>query len=424
MKKSILLTFCFCTSFSIVFGQSNQLDKKMEKAYSLVNKGEFEKADKYVEALLEENPDYGQGWDYLGKIRYKRYKDSKSADNLFGGNIVVTTKDKDGNVVKGENDSLGQKLMEILNKVKPSKLAYDKYLHTLRKATLLSTDAYHSSQTLRNVFVDEEYDTAVSKKALKYYNEAEKEFGEKNFASAAKLYQKAIEYQPDFYKAALYMGDCFYFMGNYSEAIVSFKAAIQKFPNALEPRKYLIDAYAKERLYDKALDEIIMANSVYPDQSVMFSKMEDVLYYNNKKLNITWTQRGVFPNKMVAEQEEEDVMNSTENLDSLPEKAPWTYYRKSASVLSEYCDKNGIVVKPNAPTTAKYLEVYGWEEMLKNSQDPLLNEARRMQKEGYLDCYVLVTCYHFDFYKQYADFVSKNRSRVLAYYNKFIVNAK
>lgn len=423
MKKTILILTCVLLSFSAIFGQSNKLDKKMEKAYSLAEKGKLDDAEKYVEDLLEENPDYGSGWDYLSKIRYKQYQNSKSLDNLFGGNVVVTTKDKDGNEVKSENDSLGKNLMEMLNKIKPSQTAYDKYVYTMRRAILTSNDAYYCSQMLRNNFIDEECDTAVSKKALKYFNDAEDEFEKKNYYEASKLYKRAIDAQPDFYKAALYMGDCFYFQKNYTDAITSFKQAVEKFPNALEPRKYLIDAYIKDHLYDKALEEAIMAMTVYPDQVIAFVKLEDALYLNEKTQNIKWTPRAVFPNKILSENAGSELNKYTPKKE-LPENEPWSFYKKSLSAISDYCNEKGIIVKPNDFTQTKYLEIYGWEEMLNNSNDPLLDEARRMQKDGYLDCYVLVTCFHFDIYDQYSDFVSENRSRVIEYYNKYTVNKK
>jgi len=81
-----------------------------------------------------------------------------------------------------------------------------------------------------------------------------------------------------------------------------------------------------------------------------------------------------------------------------------------------------IITQPNPLTSAKYLEVYAWEEMLNNSDSNDLAEARRMQKEGYLDCYVLVTCYHYDFYNQYIDFVKNNPDKVVEYYEKFLVD--
>lgn len=421
MKKVLLITTCFLLAVSISFSQSNPLDKKMEKAYKLVDKGKLEDADKYIVKLLDDNPDYGPGWDYLSKLRYKQYLNSKNMDNIFGGNVVITSTDKDGNKIKPENDTLGNKLMELLNNIKPSKTAFDKYIYTMRRATLSANDAYYCSLLLRNNFIDVAYDTTVSKKALKYFDNAEIQFEKKNYNDAARLYKRAIELQPDFYKAALYMGDCFYYLGNYVDAINSFKAAIEKFPNALEPRKYLIDAYAKEHLYKEAVGECILAMAVFPDQSIAFAKMEDALYLNKQALNIKWTPRAIFPNKIIAEKPDSHINKYVPETE-LVDKAPWDFYKNSLSTISSFCNEKGIIVKPNTLTQTKYMEVYGWEQMLKNSQDPLLDEARRMQQDGYLDCYVLVTCFHIDFYDQYADFIGKNKSRLTEYYKKYIIS--
>jgi tetratricopeptide (TPR) repeat protein len=277
------ITFIFSLLFLTASGlsaQSNKLDKKMEKAYTLVKDGKYEDADKYLEKLLDENPEYGAGWDYLIQVRYKEYVDSKKADGIFSGNVTVTTKTKDGKAVKAEDDSLSKKLMEMLNTISPSKIAFSKYKYTMRKATLVTDDAFASSFRLRNHFVDKEIDTMVSKKALKYFNEAEDEFQKKNFANASKLYKRAVDEQPGFYKASLYLGDCYYFLGNYPDAIISFKSAVEKFPDQLEPRKYLIDSYAKEHLYSDALDQAILAMCVYPDQSLA-TKLDDAAYLNN-----------------------------------------------------------------------------------------------------------------------------------------------
>jgi len=289
----------------------------------------------------------------------------------------------------------------------------------MRQATLVSIDAARSSQWLRVFFIDPEVDTAVSKKALKYFNDAEKEFEAKNYASAAKLYKRAVDEQPDFYKASLYMGDAFYFMGNYTEAIKSFKAAVEKFPNLLEPRKYLTDAYSKEHLFDKALEEAIHTMSVYPDVS-MYMKLDDAAYLNNKTLGMKWIPRGVFPNRIVPDSS--DILYKDPN--SKPATAPWTYYQAALASVKDYCNDKGVIVKQNSLTESKYLEVYSWEQMLKNSSDPILDNAKQMQKDGYLDCYVLITCFHYDFYDQYTDFVSNNQKKIDEYYARYITPLK
>ncbi len=415
MKKTFLLIAAVCIQATALFSQSNPLDKKLDKVYALADKEKFKDATEYLEKLLEENPEYGKGWDLLLKLRYKDYQDSKATDGLFD-NISVTTSDKKGK--KTENDSTTKALVALLTKFSPSKIAFSKYLYTIRQALLSSDDAYQSSALLRSMNIDPQTDTAVSKKALKFFNEAEQEFAKKNYAAAAKIYKRALEEQPDFFKASLYMGDCFYFIEDYINATEAFKAAVSTFPNLLEPRKYLIDSYAKQQMYDKCLDECIQAMCLYPDL-IVATKMDDAAYYMNKKIDFRWTPRAVMPNKII------DTTQSTLN-EYKPEKPkkinePWTFYQKALENMKPNCNAKGIITTPNKLSDAGYLEVYSWEEMLKNSTDPSLEQARKMQKDGFLDCYVLVTCFHYDFYDQYHDFVTKRKDKVLQYYKKYIV---
>ena len=415
MKKTFLLIAAVCIQTVALFSQSNPLDKKMEKVYALVEKEKYKDATENLEKLLEDNPEYGKGWDFLLKLRYKDYQDSKATDGMFN-NISVTTKDKKGK--KAENDSMTNALVAMLSKYSPSKIAFSKYLYTIRQALLSSEDAYQSSALLRSLNIDPETDTAVSKKALKFFNDAEQEFAKKNYAAAAKIYKRAIEEQPDFFKASLYMGDCFYFTEDYVNATEAFKTAVTTFPNLLEPRKYLIDSYAKQHLYDKCLDECVQAMCLYPDLIVAV-KMDDAAYYMNKKIDFRWTPRTVMPNKIV------DTTLSSLN-EYKPEKpktvnAPWSFYQKALDNMKPNCNSKGVVITPNKLSDAGYLEVYSWEEMLKNSTDPSLDQARKMQKDGFLDCYVLITCFHYDFYDQYHDFVTKRKDKVLQYYKKYIV---
>ena len=415
MKKLLLFLSILLLSCTFAIAQSNPLDKKLDKAKELVKKDKIDDAEKYLEKVLDENPEFGDGWDYLSKILYKKYKDAKQTDNLFN-NMTVTTKDKDGKEIK--DDSLANSLIDLMSKIKPSKRAFNKYIFTMKKALLTSTDATSCSIVLRNYFVDEEIDSVVTKKALKYFNDAEEEFAKKNYEKAAKSYKRAIEEQPNFYKASLYLGDCYYFMGNYVEAIKYFKEASQKFPNQLEPRKYLVDAYAKEGLYPNCLDEAIQVTAVYPDLN-MFEKLEDAAYLNNKKIDIKWTPRGCFPNKIDKDTTKSDL-NEYIDEKKVATKEPWTHYEKALDKIMKDCDANGII-NNSAVTKSKYLEVYSWEEMLKNSSDSSLDEAKKMLKDGYLDCYVLVTCYHIDFYAQYKDFAAKNKEKIIKYYNTYLI---
>ena len=413
MSKILLLMACIICLAARSSGQSNPLDAKLKMAYEFTNKGDYDAADSFIDGLLKENPGYGDGWDLLVQVRYKLYEKSKESANLFKSLTVSSS--KDGKQIDAKGDTLGRQLMDMLKKMDPSKMAYSKFEYTLRKATLLSPEAWQSSTYMRLLYVDPNIDSNVNKKALRDFEEGEKEFEQKNYNKAALLYKKAIEEQPDFYKASLYMGDCYYATENYKDAAEAFKEAVKRFPNLLEPRKYLCDAYAKLSAYESSAQAAMEAMTVYPDYT-MFQKLEDALYLNHQALNIQRTQRGVFPNRM------EDTSENDPNTyrDTIPATGPWMAYQAAYNKMKPYCNKKGLIVKANKLTSSKYLEVYSWEEMLKNSNDKILDEARRMQKLNYLDCYVLVTCFHQDLYPQYLDLVTNHRDRVLAYFKAFI----
>jgi tetratricopeptide (TPR) repeat protein len=418
--KKINFIFVLVAAFCInAAAQSNPMDKKLEKARDMMRKEKYDDAEKYIDNLLDDNPSCGKCWDMLALVRQKLFEDSKKLDNILGGNIKITTKGADGKEVKSENDSLTKQLSEMLNKFKPSKIAYNKLLYTLRKGLLFSDESYQCSILLRAYLADIEVDTNVSKKALKYFADAEEEFGKKNYEKAAKSYQRAIDEQHNFYKASLYLGDAYYFSENYVAAISSFKDAVQKFPTLLEPRKYLVDAYLKERLYEKALMEGINAMTVYPDAS-MVERIDEAAFKNDKKLDIRWIPRPVFPNKI--DRDTTKDINEYTDPKKIEAKAPWTYYQKALEKIESSCNDKGIITKLTPLTQSKYLEVYSWEEMLKHSNDPSLDDARKKQEAGYLDCYALVTCFHYDFYDQYLDFVTKNKDKVMDYYKKYLMS--
>ncbi len=401
MKKIILTLIVTAASISFGFSQNADLDKRMNKVYTLLEKNKIEKASEQLEEVLDDYSYYGKGWDLLSKIKQKQWNDNKGQRGTYS----IT--------VEGGGDEESQKmasdLAAMMNAMVPSYAMYDAYVNTLRMATLKSNTAYSSAILLRNEKVSVNVDTNISEKAMVYYQVAEKAFQQGNYNEAAKNYQKAVEEEPNFYKASLYLGDSYYFIKNYNEAISKFKEAKEKFPYKLEPRKYLLDAYAKEGLYSNSIEEGIASFTVYPDIS-MYGKLQYVVDLNGGDLDIGWTQRGCFP--MVVNNSITDVISNENNA--------WYQYQLAGNKMLEHCDENGRILESNGLTKTKYLEVYCWEQMLQNSGDDEFVEAKKMQEQGYLDCYVFVTCFHQDLFTQYQDFALNNSDRITEYFNAFI----
>ncbi len=390
------------------FTQNEDIIKRMTKIEALISKNKVEKATKKLNNLLNDYSRYGEGWDLLSKIKYQEYLNREQYSFEFGGNITVEV-EGEGN--DEENEKMAQDLAAMLNGFSPAKIAYQDYIYTLRTATLMTDNAYHSSILLRSEKVVINVDSNVTDEAYAFYKQGELAFRNQNYHEAAEFYQKAIDKQPDYYKARLYLGDAYYFKKDYVKAIQKFNLAKEEFPYMLEPRKYLVDAYYKEGLYDKSLQEAIETFTIYPDASMKI-KLRDIAAIKGKKVAIKWTQRQCFPNKIIKKGE----FDYTTEADEIK---GWEAYKTAKEKVKEYCDTKGIISKNNI-TRTKYLEVYSWEELLKNNKSSELDEARKMQEMGYLDCYVFITCFHQDIYEQYQDFASNNKDKIIRYFNTFM----
>lgn len=404
MKYSFLLSFLLC--FFLGQAQNSKIEKKINKAENYIQAGNYDKAEKLMLKVVDKSPQYGKAWDVLTKTNLLQYQVLKNDPDQL--TFRITTTSRDGEEI--ENDTLADAFAKIMNSINPTNLALNKAKHHMRLALAYSNDAYMASIYLRTYVVDETPDTAMADEAWKYFNKAEVEFGKRNFEEAAKLYQKALDIEPQFYKAALYLGDCYYHMEYFMQAADKFEDAIKKFPKELEPRKYLVDALMEEEVYDKALGEAIATMAVYPDL-VMKAKLRNAARANGKRFSVDWVPRSVLPNKMALPPGVERYIAAE---DTEP-TGSWVDYVAAFEKIKGDCDEKGIIHQSKL-TDAGYLEVYSWEQMLENSDDPQLSDARKMEKLGYLDCYALITCFHYDFYEQYLDFVAKNPEKVTAYY--------
>jgi len=54
--------------------------------------------------------------------------------------------------------------------------------------------------------------------------------------------------------------------------------------------------------------------------------------------------------------------------------------------------------------------------VLKDTANYFLPFARAMNKIGFLDCYVLVSCFHHDLYQQFSDLADHNPQKIKDYF--------
>jgi tetratricopeptide (TPR) repeat protein len=362
--KNIIYGLLLLMSMQAQMSAQTKEEKKIDAAITLFN------ADKQVEGvaamqkIVSSDKSKEDNWDILIKMREQHY------------------------------------LSAAQNGAKNARALFIEYVNTCREAELY---AYTQQATirLRNFFVDYVVDTLVSDSAQAVFNKAETFFGKKNYSKSADLYRQAMQIQPDFYKASLYLGDSYWLLEELDSAELYFKKAIERCPDLLEPRKYLVDAYMDGKKTNLALEAIIDAICVYPDRSMMvrLSNLGEALH--DKKTDIHWVARGAFPNIMDIPQEK-------------PKDKLWLIYHQAEAEIAPYCNEAGLIVKANTLTKTKYMEVYCWEKMLKSTKKlpKELAFAKKMMDEGWLDCYVFTTMFHFDFYLQFRYFIQSNAGRI------------
>jgi hypothetical protein len=158
--------------------------------------------------------------------------------------------------------------------------------------------------------------------------------------------------------------------------------------------------------YNACVDGIV----AYPDTR-LFNDLDEIADKLGKTFNRHWMSRDYLPGMITATNQE------------TVSAEPWSYYREAKDKIGDYCNDKGIVKKKLDFTEQKYLETYAWEYMLKktDTEDKEFGFARKMQTEGYLDCFAMVSMYHIAFSDQYADFSKHNADRIRKYIDTYLV---
>lgn len=406
MKKIVIAFAAILLTGTIAFAQNVSKGdlKKFDEARAQLDKYEYVEPEKTLSKLVKKYPQESDMWDMLVTARYYDYLVFKHDHPEESMSVKVSVKGGDGSeAVDSVSQALATQLSSMMQDFTPVGMKRMAVVNTCREATMKAPLASYADMLLRNMKIDLPKDTAVDPEAEEQYQIAEKEFGKGNYKAAINYYKKAIEFEPSYYKARLYLGDTYYMLKDYRTAAAYFREAIEVMPTELEPRKYLVDALYYSGKYEEAFTECKEGIIVYPD-ATMFDKLHMVADKLGRGYNRGWLPRGAFPNVIGKKRDEKEEI----------EKG-WKAYVDAKEKIEPFCNNVGAITKPTSLTNSKYAEVYAWEELLRSAPQSQFTEAREWMAKGYLDCYVFVSLYHFDLYPQYKDFAANNKDRILAY---------
>lgn len=350
--------------------------KKIEKSKALYQKGKYAKAIATIDAVQKTHLLNDELWMLRVEYEHTQYVASAYADA--------------GKAFASENTAVYK----------------NNFLLACSFATLYSNKQENAAIYLRTFLVDENVDENVSKDAKEEFQDGETAFFNEKYDAATKHYKNAYKLDTTYYKAALYIGDAYFRGKEYEEALPWYQKAVNMQPNMLEARKYLTDVYMKLRRWKEAYNACIDGIIVYPDAG-MFGKLEVICEELDKKFDAHWMPRFYLPNSPAIEQ-------------APIAEEPWNFYRNAKNEVKDNLDKKGQLT--NKEGSLRFLEVYSWDKMLDRPLDgSVWSFPEKMRREGFLDCYVMVSMYHISFHDQYKVFARENKERIRKYIETYLV---
>ncbi len=366
--------------------------KTLAKAQSYYEKNKYDKAISTLIKVQTEHVFDNELWERRCVYEYDRYQSQLIADYI----------DILNNAGKGQTNF-------DLSKLK-STAYHSALVSACSSATLLCPQQENASWILHAEFLEPSVDTAVSDEAIEAYNKASEDYANANFSAAIRAYEKALQLDSNFYEANNKIAMCYYRDEKFEKAIPYFQKVIRLQPGMLDPRQNLVNCYTQLSRWQDAYGACVDGIIAYPDIRY-FMKLDAICTKLGKTFDRHWMKRDYFPNMISA------------NEQATTSEDPWTYYRLAKDKVFEFCNEEGIIKKKIEFTDQKYLECYSWEFMLKktDTEKREFGFARKVQKDGFLDCYAMVSMYHIFFSQQYADFSKHNAERIRIYINTYLV---
>lgn len=386
--------------------ESSKSLKKIERYYK---KEKYEKAGDLMKGLLNKYPLNENMWKYYQGIMYQNYV--KNYVPL--GDLNVEVKSKDDAVSTAE---LTHQFKYLLKKP-----LYE-YNNAIYYAAISTPYNAQSSILLRKKYIDPLYydESSVNIRSKAYYERAEAEFNAQNFEKAVALYLQSYEEDTTNYKALLYLGDTYFAMDYFGKSAEYFRQAMKKQPMLTEPIKFLADALAKKGDNKAALELVKKSLLVYPEEA-MYILLHNLTSEMGLKMDRNWVLR-LAPTA--------NVMDYYHRNQFYTEDLHFSHYRKALAEVKDLYDVNGLLREDKLldaaerQVTDKYLEVHCWRKMLEATmyEDiPALDYARKMEREGMLEPYLLVGLFNVDLYAQFRDLVKENEAIIERYINDYLI---
>jgi tetratricopeptide (TPR) repeat protein len=203
----------------------------------LLRNGQSDKALKVAEGILADGRDEFRGRLLAGKAHVER-KDPQKAVMELKEAVLLDPQSEDAHFYLGY-------AYVLLNMGKEALAEFEEVLKINPENSMAKDAVAYLSGKSKVKYSENE-------KAMEHFNKAEELFSRGKYREAVPEYEKALEYDPTFAKALVYLGDCYSALGDSEKAIECYEGAIKLDPKDRQARRFL--GVTCEKLYDKTSD--------------------------------------------------------------------------------------------------------------------------------------------------------------------------
>lgn len=251
-------------------------------------------------------------------------------------------------------------------------------------------------------------------------NAGEAAFARRDFDEAIKNYSTALELEPKNYTAALFIGNTYDKEDQYPKAAEWYERAIQLDPNLETAYRYYADMLAKQGDMVKARTMLIHAAVAEPYNKIVWREIRAWAIINHTAFNIVYA--GIPLVRADSPKQVHDLASAW--LTYYAVKKEWQKGGKFQKQFPQNAYRHSLAEEAEAlNATIKILEKI--KEDKKTAEvvtgDPIAGLLLKLRDAGAIDPYVLFSLGDDDIAKDYISYRDKNRDKLEAYMDKFVM---
>lgn len=271
---------------------------------------------------------------------------------------------------------------------------------------------------------------STKKEAEDAMREGEAAFAKKDFAKALEMYQAALLFDPQLYEAALFTGDVYYATSDQKKAAEWFERASKINPDRESAYRYWGDALMEQGLTTEAGDKFVESYLAEP-----YSRMSRAAFLNwGQRANLNIDHPHVeIPANVATKQDGGATIaidpNSLKKDDKTGAGVAWMTYGliraswTTSEFAKQYPDEKKYrhSLKEEAAALRAALKSYQGQKAKTAGGDPSLELLGKLDKEGFLESFILLALPDEGIAHDYVDYRHTNLATLRRYVKQYVL---